>query len=294
MYKNVDCSKKSNGQAYSGGSTPTTTQATQTVTTKTTKANTTTTSRKSNSGTTRTIISTTKKTTTDNTRPVTTEETTTTEPPKSNNLKINFITINGVDIKYRDDFSDYTIKLKKGVKNLDIVVDTEDKTAKVFINGANDIPDEDSTVTIEVVAENGDKKVINIAVKRYEGESSDCNIANIAISNYEINHFDKNKYEYTLSVSGKTKALSMEIIPSDPLHADYEVQGNENLQNNSVVTIAVKAEDGNMCYYTIKIRKTSSFWLILFIIIIVTVLLLLAGYLVYRFIKRSKNQYEYE
>ena len=63
VYKTVDCSKKSNGQAYSGGSTPTTTTTTkapQTVTTKTTKANTTTTSRKSNSGTTRTIISTTK------------------------------------------------------------------------------------------------------------------------------------------------------------------------------------------------------------------------------------------
>ena len=291
----VNCDLKADGTPYIRTSTPSTPDPdkpdiTGTKTVKPTKK---TVSRPTGS---KVIITTGEKTTTgnNNTRPVVTTEETTTEPQLSGNVNVNAIYLNGTDIKYHNEYSEYTIKLKKGIRELDVSVITEDPNSVTYIDGANNMSDEDSTITITVTAENGNQKQIFIHVKRYEGESSDCNIANIAISDYEINHFDKNNFDYTLNVKGKTKSLNMEIIPSDPLHADYEVQGNEKLENNSVITIQVKAEDGNMCYYHIKIRKTSSFWLILFIIIIVTIGLLLAGYFVYRYLKRSKNQYEYE
>ena len=289
----IDCTRKADGSAYNGGSTTPSTTKNRGATTKKGTSPTTKTP-----GGSRTIITTTdKKNTTTTGRPVVpTEptETTTTAPVYSSNLNVNKILINGTDIKYRNEYTEYTIKLKKGIKDLEVVVETEDPSTVTYVEGAHNMPDGDTSVQIIVEAENGDQKTITINIKRYEGESSDCNIANIAISDYELNHFDKNNFEYTLNVKGKTKALNMEIIPSDPLHADYEIQGNEKLENNSVITVQVKAEDGNMCYYHIKIRKASSFWMILVIIIIVTVALLLAGYLVYRYLKRSKNQYEYE
>ena len=294
----VNCNLKSDGTPYSGTTTP----VTQTQTKKTVSPGPTGTKTKQTqsrqSGSSKIIITTTEATKkTEQTRPViTTEptETTTTEPAKSSNVGIKRILINGTDLKYRNEYNEYNIKLKKGVRDLEIVVETEDENAITYIDGAHNMTDEDSTVKITVEAENGEKKTVTVNVKRYEGESSDCNIANIAMPDYEIKNFDKNTYDYTLTIKNKTKALNLEIIPSDPLHAEYEVTGNQNLDNNSVITIAVKAEDGNMCYYKIKMRKASRFWTILFIIIIVTVLLLLAGYLVYRYIKRSKNQYEYE
>lgn len=289
----IDCTRKKDGTAYSGATTPVVPKPDKKKSSESKQSQ-----PRRTSGGSRVIIPTTEKKNSETTgRPVVPTDpttTTTTEPVPSSNLNVTKITLNGTDIKYRNEYSEYTIKLKKGIRDLDVVVEVEDPNTEVYVEGSHNMPDEDTTISIIVEAENGVQKIITINVKRYEGESSDCNIANIAITDYEINHFDKNNFEYTLNVKGKTKALNMEIIPSDPLHAIYEVQGNEKLENNSVVTIQVKAEDGNMCYYHIKIRKTSSFWLILFIIIIVTIGLLLAGYFVYRYLKRSKNQYEYE
>ena len=308
MVQHVDCNLKKDGSVYQGGGNNnpggggngggnggggTTTnnnggggggsKSSKKTTTLTTKT----------PGGSRVIITTTDKPdNTDSTRP--TVETTTTEPPKSGNTNITKILLNGVDLKYHNEYNEYTVKVKKGVRELEVMVETEDPKTFTHIEGAYDMPDEDSEITIIVEAENGDTKTVIINVRRYEGESSDCNIANIAMTGYEINHFDKTNYDYQLGIKGKTKSINFEIIPSDPLHAEYEIIGNENLQNNSVITINVKAEDGTMCYYNIKVKKMSGFWKVVFIIVIITIVLLLAVYFIYRYLKRSKNQYEYE
>jgi hypothetical protein len=156
------------------------------------------------------------------------------------------------------------------------------------------MPDEDTTIYINVVAEDGSSKTIKLDVTRYTGESKDCTIANIAINDYELSNFDKNNYKYNLRINRKTKSLYMEIIPSDPLHATVEVLGNNNLGNNSIITINVKAENGDVCTYNINIKKSSGAWIPVLITSIVLVILIVAGIFIYRYVKRSKDMYKYE
>ena len=288
----VDCNRNKDGSPYNnpnGTTTQTPIGTSKTVTAKTTTATKKTVTRRTGSGTTRQIIPViTKETTSEVTRP-----TMPTEPPKSGNLNINSITINGTDIKYRNGYDLYTIQLPYGVKDVDIIVDTEDEKTITEIEGAYDMPDEDTTIKVNVIAEDGNSKTITINVTRYTGESKDCTIANIALNDYDLK-FDKNNYNYNLRVSRKTKSLYMDIIPSDPLHATVEVLGNSNLGNNSIITINVKAENGDLCTYNIEIKKSSGIWIPVAITVIVLIILVVAGILIYRYIKRSKDMYKYE
>ena len=225
--KTVDCNRKSDGSAYNSPTTPSSNvgspnTSSRVVTAATTTANRTT--RRTGSGTTKVVIPvTTAEKTTESTRPVVTTDTT--KPPLSNNLNINKITINGTDIKYRNGYDEYTIKLPYGIRDLDVVVETEDEKTVTYIEGAYDMPDEDTQILIEAMAEDGSTKDIIINVSRYTGESNDCNIANIVVNDYDL-RFDKNNYTYNLRIGRKTKSLDMEIIPSDPLHATVEVLNN--------------------------------------------------------------------
>lgn len=290
----VNCDKTKSGADYKNPTKTTSgtpgTNPTRTVTAKPTQTQTQTKTRKTNSGTSKIIVPVTSETTTgETTRPVVE-----TEPIKSSNLNIQYIRINDVDLKYINGYDEYTIKLPYGVLDLDVTVSAEDEKTMTYIEGAYNMPDEDTVINIRVVAEDGSEKNIKINVKRYTGESGDCNLANIAITDYELKNFDKNNYQYILKVNRKTKSLYMDIVPSDPLHATVEVLGNNNLSNNSVVTINVKAENGKLCTYNISIKKTSGAWIPVVVIVIIAGVLIAIGYFVYRYIKRSKDQYQYE
>ncbi|MCR5224007.1 MAG: hypothetical protein K6C11_02555 [Bacilli bacterium] len=292
--QNIDCTRKKDGSPYNTVGTTTTAYSgggqRPVVTANTTTSGTKKTTKRTGAGTTKVIIPvTTTEAATEATRPVVQ-----TEPAKSNNLNINSITINGTDIKYRNGYDEYTIKLPYGVADLDIIVDTEDEKTVTYIEGAYDMPDTDTDIAVNVTAEDGSTKTIKIHVVRYTGESDDCNIANIAITDYELNNFDKNNYQYNLRVARKTKSLYMEIIPSDPLHATVEVLGNNNLANNSTITINVKAENGTLCTYHITVKKSSGLWIPVLITIVVLAILITAGIFIYRYIKRSKDMYKYE
>ena len=286
--KYVDCDRKSDGSSFGNPKTTTTTKAANPrVTTK--DPNKPSKTRVPGTGSGITIPVTTTEATGEVTRP-----SVETEPIKSNNLNINMISINGTDLKYINGYDEYTIKLPYGVLDLEVFVSTEDDKTVTYVEGAYNMPDEDTTVNIKVVAEDGSEKNIKINVKRYVGESGDCNLSNISITDYELKNFDKNNYQYNLKVDRKTKSLYMDIIPSDPLHATVEVLGNNNLSNNSVITINVKAENGTLCTYHISIKKTSGAWIPVLIIILITAALIAGGYFVYRYIKRSKDTYQYE
>jgi len=289
----IDCTKKSDGTPYSTSSTnkstnssspkPTASSSSSTNSTKSSKT-------KKSGGTGKVIIPvTTNETTTEGTRP-----TVPTEEAKSSNLNVNFITINGTDIKYRNGYDYYTIQLPYGVRDVDITVDVEDEKTVTFIEGAYDMPDENTQIKVTVTAEDESTKTILIDVSRYSGESKDCTIASISLNDYELSSFDKNNYNYNLRINRKTKSLYMDIIPSDPLHATVEVLGNNNLQNNSMVTINVKAESGDMCSYNITVKKSSGAWIPVVITLIVLAVLGAVGLFVYKYIKRSKDMYKYE
>ena len=68
----------------------------------------------------------------------------------------------------------------------------------------------------------------------------------------------------------------------------YEIKNNTNLKNKSKVVITVTAENGDTKDYTITIKKSSNFGLILIILI----LLGICGYVMYKLVTKMPAQKE--
>lgn len=274
----VDCNRKKDGSAFTSGITTTTrVNPNNTTTTKTTKTRRTTTTRSRN-------------TTTGFTAPTTT---TTTVPQISDNNNIKSIKVNGQDIRYKEGKTEYSLKLPYDMTSIEVTVETESKKATYEVIGNTDMPNEDHIVKVIVTAENGDKKEINLNVKRYSVESSDCTLANIYIEDYSL-EFSKNKYEYVLDLPKNVKSLDITVVPTQEQSATYEILGNEKLKNKSVIDITVLSADGTECNYQIKIKKTSNTWKYILLIVLLGGALVTALYFLYKFLKKSKGKYKYE
>ena len=73
----------------------------------------------------------------------------------------------------------------------------------------------------------------------------------------------------TVKEESDVDSLDIETIAEDP-NASIVIKGNEKLKNNSVIQIKVKAENGNECIYSIKVKKPSN--ALKYIIIIVVLI----------------------
>lgn len=277
----IDCNRTSSGAPYQGGTT-------------TTKKTTTTTTTARISKTTTKKTTTTKRTTTKKTTTIPTSTTsTTTARPISNNTNIKNLTINKTEIGYKNSKDTYTIKLPYDVSSVDVFVELEDERSTYEVTGNSEMPNEEHQIKIVVTAESGEKRTVTINVKRYTTESNDCNLANIYIEDYSLD-FSKNVYDYKLKLPKNVTSLDLEVVVSDEENATYEIQGNEKLKNNSKVVIEVKAEDGTLCYYTIKIKKSSNAWKYIVLIVLLLGALITASVFLYRYLKKSKGKYKYE
>ncbi len=278
----VDCNRKKDGSVYQNGGSGTTTNPSNSKTTTTTRAN--------GSGGNKTTTTSRRVTTTGFTAPTTT---TTTLPQISSNNNIKSIKINGQDVRYKQDKSEYSVKLPYDMTEIEFTVELESKRATYQVIGNTNMPNEDTVVKVIVTAENGDTREVNFNITRYSVETSDCTLANIFIEDYSI-EFSKNKFDYTLTLPKNVKYLDMVVVPTQEQSATYEIRGNENLKNKSVIDIVVLSADGNECNYQIKIRKTSNTWKYVLLIILLIGALVTAFYFLYKYLKKSKGKYKYE
>ncbi|HOB26087.1 MAG TPA: cadherin-like beta sandwich domain-containing protein [Bacilli bacterium] len=84
--------------------------------------------------------------------------------------------------------------------------------------------------------------------------ASDASLSGIAITNYNLG-FSSDVYDYTLNVEDDVNELYLTPYTTSP-GAVATVSGNENLENNSVITISVKSENGYYYKtYTITVHK---------------------------------------
>lgn len=281
----VDCNRKKDGSVYQNGGSGTTTKPTTPGNNKTT------TTRANSSGGNKTTTTSRRVTTTGFTAP--THTTTTTLPQISSNNNIKSIKINGQDVRYKQDKSEYSVKLPYDMTDIEFTVELESKRATYQVIGNTNMPNEDTVVKVIVTAENGDTREVNFNITRYSVETSDCTLANIFIEDYSI-EFSKNKYDYTLTLPKNVKSLDMVVVPTQEQSATYEIRGNENLKNKSVIDIVVLSADGSECNYQIKIRKTSNTWKYFLLVILLIGALVTAFYFLYKYLKKSKGKYKYE
>ena len=213
--------------------------------------------------------------------------TTTTKSLSSNNY-LSTITVDGEEIEnFSKNTSKYFVKVENDVSTISIEAEAEDEKAKVEIDGPDTLKIGDNEYTISVTSENDTTKFYKVIVTRKEeDESSNTDIDNIKVKGYNLN-FDKNSKTFYLSINKDTTKLNIEVTLDDE-KSNYEIKGNENLKDGSIVKIIVTAEDGSTDTYRIIIQKDSKSNVPLIIILISSIIII--GIVVFALIKRKNKK----
>ena len=265
-----DCSRTSNGLAY-------------TTTTKKTTTTTTTTKKPYRPNTTKPNVTTSK---------TTTSTTTTTSTLKDSNSYLKEPTLKGTDFIFSRDVETYNLKINKDITNIEITAKPESEKATVKIENNENI-NIDKPILITVKAEDDTSRVYRIILSYADEKDNNTSLSKIEIQGYNI-EFKPDVTEYALKINKSDKTLDM-IVETESDLSTYEIKNNANLKNKSKVVITVTAENGDTKDYTITIKKSSNFGLILIILI----LLGICGYVIYKLVTKMPEQkeddgYDYE
>ena len=299
VYTNMDiiydCTRTSNGSAYSQSGNTTKRTTTRSGGGNTTSPTTKPTTKRTGPTTTAKIGGNDTTTTTRVTTPgENTSETTTTTRVLTNDASIKKIVINDkFDLGYEEEKKEYAIKVPYSLNDFDVYVETSDPYAKVEVYGTNSVSSLGGV--IDIVVTSSDESTTNqvkINVSRYTKEEGDCSLVDIYIKNYSLD-FSSTKEQYTLNLTNKDRFLEIEATPSNP-SSIYTIKGNEKLKNNSKIEILVEAVDGTTCTYVITTKKSSKLLLYLLIAVVVGVGLYFAIKKLIELATKGKNRYRYE
>lgn len=216
--------------------------------------------------------------------PITTKKTTTTTATtkaKSDNNYLESITVNGEQIESFDKTkTKYFAEVENKVKKATVKATSEDDNATVTIDGPKVLEVGDNEYTISVKSESNTTKFYKVIVTRKdEEESSNTDIKSIKIRGYHLN-FDKNSKTFYLNIKKEDTELDITVNTKDK-KANYDIEGNENLEDGSVVKIIVTAQNGDTDTYRIIIQKESTniipyiIGIVIFIIIIVIIVVVM-------------------
>lgn len=219
---------------------------------------------------------------------------------RSSNNNLKSLTLSSGKIDFKSDKTEYELAVDYEVDKISFEAEAEDEKSKITGLEEQELQVGENVINIRVTAENESVKTYKLTIIRnIEVVETVYNKAkNITIKSHKFN-FDPDVTQYTL----ETRLHELEInVELEHENSKYEITGNENLHDGSLVQITITDEDGNSNIYTITIYNpteanegTSFFDLpifkipkyILYIIIAVsTVLVIILAWLVS---KESKN-----
>lgn len=195
---------------------------------------------------------------------------------RSSNNDLSNIKLNIGDLNFDKSKTDYTINVSNEIENIDISYEVTDKKSKAELIGNKNLSVGENKFIIKVTAENGKIKEYNIIVirdKKIEVTNSN-KASNIIITGYNIN-FDKNKNEYVINTNANK--LHIEVILEDE-DAKYDITGNKNLTEGSIVSIIITDQEGNNNIYKLNIEnktevKNNNHTTIYIVLLIISVLI---------------------
>lgn len=275
-----DCNKTADGKPFI---TSTTTKPTTTIKIPTTKPT--------------TSPKTTKPPKTTTTKPTPTKPTTEppTEEPKNNNNYLSSLLFSKGKIKFNREILDYTLELEEGITSVDVKAIPEESTSLVTIENNTELSLE-NPIKITVTAESSDVRVYTVAIKYILPDLDSNNLLeSLKITGYKLK-FEPAKFNYIVKIKSKQTSLDINLKPQST-KATTEITGNENLKANSMVNIKVTAENGSVQDYTLTIKASANYGLIIVIFIVLGI----AIYVGYKIIVKLKTKeqkdglsYEYE
>lgn len=173
---------------------------------------------------------------------------------RSNNNYLSNLTLSTGTIAFNKNTLNYNISVPFEITKINVTATAEDSKAKVVVNSPNLI-EGDNTITITVTAENGQNRVYKILVKRLPKTatlSDNNNITSLKILGREVD-FKNDVLEYNVSIKDEY-ALVFEIVLEHP-KATYQITGNEDLKDGSVIILTVISESGKKKEYKFNISK---------------------------------------
>lgn len=139
--------------------------------------------------------------------------------------------------------------------NVDVRAVPEAENSKVVVEGGKDLKVGENEVSVKVTSETESSNTYKIKIVRLkEGETLGDNayIKNIKIKNYNLD-FDPNIVNYNLKIKNEKK-LDITVTMEDE-NSVYEILGNSNLKDGSIITIKATSSGGFVKIYKIKISK---------------------------------------
>lgn len=138
----------------------------------------------------------------------------------------------------------------------DIVINTSNysNTRILTINQVTENIDilEKEDIIINITSEEIDNKIISaLELEPVISDIPSPLLSNLEITDYQLK-FNKHKNNYELEISKDISSLDITVIPEDD-DATYTITGNENLTNNSQITIEVTASNNQVNIYKINI-----------------------------------------
>ncbi len=213
--------------------------------------------------------------------------TTTTTKKKSSNNYLSAIIIDDEEIKEFDkEETKYFINVDEDKNNISIKPVVYDDNAKYEITGPDKLDIGDNEYTITVTAEDGSIKYYKLLVTKKKEEITSSKIKNIKIKGYNLN-FDGTSLTYHLKVNENVNKLDIKVTLEDN-NSKYEITGNENLKDGSIINIKVSNEDENSLYRIIISKPIKKNYMPY--IIVSLLLMVIATIIVIIIIKKKNNK----
>ncbi len=190
-----------------------------------------------------------------------------TDDRDSNNF-LKSLTISDGNIEFNKNTTSYTVNVDNSVKEVTIAAIAESDKAKVKGSGTKKLKEGSNTLEVVVTAENESTRKYKIIVNRGKTDTEPVTpttpeennttpdegktyIKSLIIRNSNIT-FDPNVYQYDVKL-GKEDS-SLDILYQVGAGLTATIEGNENLENGSVVKLTVN-DNGTNIEYTFNIVK---------------------------------------
>ena len=170
----------------------------------------------------------------------------------SNNYLATLTTNVGI-IDFTKEKMSYTLSVPNNIEEATINATTESAKSQLSGPGTHKLIEGENKFVIKVVAENETIKEYNITIirEKLENLTENNSLKNLVVEGHNL-IFNKNTKDY--SITTKEDKLNL-VIELENNESTYEVIGNENLKDGSIVQIVVTDKDGNNNIYRLKINK---------------------------------------
>lgn len=183
---------------------------------------------------------------------------------KDNSLKSMTVSNATISPSFSTDVTNYTAEVPYSVSSLDLKATASDSNARVDISGNSLKPGGTTDVKVTVTAENGDKKVYTITVKREQDPnyvpSGNNDLGSISVDGFLLSPvFSKDIVNYVIWLPYETDHVTVTATAKSTL-ASVQVIGGEELTPgaDNEIRIICTAENGEQKVYTVIAKRASA------------------------------------